>query len=193
MSVKVSMAELIISIRLDGVCNSDSDPGFTNFTLFFSESQNNHCQVVSVNKDAFDSSKLRFPLPLSVVDIDHPIHKFVHRSIVLKKVGVTQSATDQDAKTYSYKVRRILRNFQMDLAILNSVFSTESVVNSSSGHIWQKLNLNCSSLCPWISESNSKRGCSPAAISLNLLFNSALMFQPFLDFLVGRLVCHHHA
>ena len=49
--------------------------------------------------------------------------------------------------------------FRWILAILISVFSTESVVNSSSGHIWQKLNLNCSSLCPWISESNSKRGC----------------------------------
>jgi len=58
-----------------------------------------------VNKGAFDSSKLRFPLPLSVMDIDHPIHKFVHRSIVLKKVGVTQSATDHDAKTYSYKYK----------------------------------------------------------------------------------------
>lgn len=64
---------------------------------------------------AFESSKMRFPLPLSVMDIDHAVHKFIHRSVVLKKVGVTQSASDPNAKTYSYKVYETNSNIPLKM------------------------------------------------------------------------------
>ena len=68
------------------------------------------CQTVTVDLGAFEAGKMRFPLPLASTDT-YPIHKFVHRSVVLKKTSSSTGSTggdDAKSKTYSYKVRQAL-------------------------------------------------------------------------------------